>query len=229
MSRPQHSYVSHSRFLAVVAGLALAAYIIALPPPAPTPAIPLTGPTATATLTATKTPTRTATASPTVTPGCTPGVWNRGAPYARNVDGAATATDGTFAYTFGGNNGLGTVYAESDRYDPVSNSWSPLASIATGGDYLFHAEYGGNGKIYLMGGTVNGKLNRIYDIATDSWNIGAPLPASRYDHGHAAFNGKIYVIGGYNSGAVNTVYVYDIVSDMWSTLAPLPQCEYNLA
>ena len=67
---------------------------------------------------------------------------------------------------------------------------------------------------------------RIYDIATNTWTTGAPIPEPNglSDHATAYFNGKIYVAGGFNgSGAINTVRAYDIATDTWSTLASLPQ------
>ena len=162
--------------------------------------------------------------------GCTPGTWVTMAPYPLFVYGAANATDGTFAYVFGGNTINGAQHAEANQYDPVANSWSPLASMTAGPDYLFHGEYGGNGNIYVMGGLNNGTLNRIYTIATNTWSTGAAVPVAVYDHGHAYSNGKIYVIGGIvGGGASNTVFAYDVAADTWSPLAPLPQAEFNMA
>ena len=105
----------------------------------------------------TPTPTPTATAgtptpTPTCVPGGTPGAWSTASPYPTPVYGAAVASDGTSIYAFGGNTIGGAQHAEAYRYDPAANTWTALAPIATGPDYLFHAEYGGNGKIYVMGG-----------------------------------------------------------------------------
>jgi N-acetylneuraminic acid mutarotase len=130
------------------------------------------------------------------------------------------ASNGTSIYAFGGNTIGGAQHAEAYRYDPSTNTWTALASMTTGPDYLFHAEYGGNGKIYVTGGLTGGTLNRIYDIATNAWSAGAPVPEAVYDHGHAYWNGKVYVIGGLVGGvASNVVYAYDVGTNTWS--APL--------
>jgi len=179
-------------------------------------------------------PVPTPTPTPTGTP-CPNGPWIFKADYPFSADGIAVATDGTFAYAFGGHTFPGgTVHAEVNRYNPATNSWSPLASMTAGPDYLFHAEYGGNGNIYVMGGLggANGtNLNRIYNIATNTWSSGAPVPVAVFDHGHAYYNGKIYVIGGFaNDVASSAVYAYDVATNTWSApLAPLPQAEFNMA
>lgn len=97
------------------------------------------------------------------------------------TDSAIDPTKNSFAVghatnAFGGNTAGGAQHAEAYRYDSVANTWTALASMTTGPDYLFHAEYGGNGKIYVMGGQNGGTLNRIYDIATNTWSAGAPVP-----------------------------------------------------
>jgi hypothetical protein len=141
------------------------------------------------------------------------------------------ASNGANIYAFGGNTAGGAQHAEAYRYDPIANTWTALASMTTGPDYLFHAEYGGNGKIYVMGGENGGTLNRIYDITTNTWSAGAPVPECVLDHGHAYYNGKVYVIGGWACGAASSaVYAYDVASNTWSApLAPLPQTELNMA
>jgi len=65
--------------------------------------------------------------------------------------------------------------------------------------------------------------NRIYDINTNTWTIGAPLPTGLTDHATAYWDGKIYVVAGYNGSVpVNTLYIYDIASDSWTTGACMP-------
>ena len=167
--------------------------------------------------------------TPTATPSCTPGPWVFGRDYPFSESSAAVATDGTFAYVFGGSTFGGVQHAEANRYDPATNSWTPLASMTTGPDFYFHGEYGGNGKIYVMGGGFNQRLNRIYDIGTNTWSAGTQVPVGVYGYGHAYANGKIYVIGGVVDGQYSSaVYAYDVASDTWSApLAPLPQVEYR--
>ena len=70
----------------------------------------------------------------------------------------------------------------------------------SGPDNLMGAEYGGSGKIYVMGGAGGPALNRIYDIPSNTWSMGAPIPLGRWSFAHAYYNGKIYVIGGSTAG-----------------------------
>ena len=90
----------------------------------------------------------------------------------------------------------------------------------------------GTSKIYNIAGFglgIQTTTTRIYDIATNTWTTGAPIPEPNglSDHATAYWDGKIYVAGGYNgSGAINTLRAYDIASDTWSTLASMPTAEY---
>ena len=170
-------------------------------------------------------------ATPTPVPSCTPGQWVSRADYPFDADSAALATDGTYAYAFGGSSSNGGgQHAEANRYDPSTNSWTPLASMS-GQDFFLHGEYGGNGRIYVIGGGFYQRLNRIYDIATDSWSTGTQAPLGIWNYGHAYANGKIYVIGGVSENVPSSaVYAYDVASDTWSApLAPLPQAEFYTA
>ena len=87
----------------------------------------------------------------------------------------------------------------------------------------------GGGKIYNIAGfNLGGQTTttRIYDIATDTWTTGAPIPepAGLSDQATGYFNGKIYIAGGFNgSVAINTLHIYDIASDSWTTGPALPQ------
>jgi len=80
-----------------------------------------------------------------------------------------------------------------------------------------------NGKIYVPGGFAAGvhiTENAIYDIATNAWSTGAPLPAAQTGT-NAAFNNKVYNFGG-NPGPQSTVTIYDIATNTWSTGAAMP-------
>jgi N-acetylneuraminic acid mutarotase len=102
-----------------------------------------------------------------------------------------------------------------------------------------------NGKIYAISGFRFGAQQpgesdtRIYNPATNSWSLGAPVPDDntcsnfqengfcytlRQFAGCAALNGKIYVIGGDTGGTgfEATNLIYDTVANRWSNGAILP-------
>jgi N-acetylneuraminic acid mutarotase len=87
-----------------------------------------------------------------------------------------------------------------------------------------------NGKLYLLGGypasRVTVRTVQIYDIASNSWQLGPQLPQPN-NHGMAAsVNGKIYLIGGQltadQEGYVSTVYELDPAAGAWVEKAPMP-------
>ena len=88
-----------------------------------------------------------------------------------------------------------------------------------------------NGKLYLMGGYPSSRETtrtvQIYDIASNRWELGPPLPVPN-NHGMAAsVNGRIYLIGGQTSdisdvGYVDTVYELDPATGAWTAKAPMP-------
>ena len=89
-----------------------------------------------------------------------------------------------------------------------------------------------NGNIYNMGGFVGSgqvtNTTRIYDITSNTWRPGEPMPATLGAHATMLWDGVIYVAGGYDGGAeTNTLYAYDIASNTWTTLAPMPQGLYG--
>jgi N-acetylneuraminic acid mutarotase len=178
--------------------------------------------------TATATTTTTATATATCTAAGTPGPWVSRANYPQALSGIAVASDGTYIYGFGGRSSGGRNSA-AYKYNYSTDTWTVLPTIIAGPSADFHAEYGNNGKIYVIGGASFGTANRIYDIASNSWSMGAPVPVYVSYYGSAYWNDKIYVIGGVNATPSVDVYAYDIASDTWSTRVPLPQALYGMA
>ena len=91
-----------------------------------------------------------------------------------------------------------------------------------------------NGKIYCIGGIVNGanSINTvsIYDIVSNTWTTGTTMPTSRYCLTSQLYNGKIYCIGGCISGNTysNILEIYDIASNSWTTGTNMTTTRYDL-
>ncbi len=89
-----------------------------------------------------------------------------------------------------------------------------------------------NGKLYVLGGYPASRQTvrtvQIYDIASDSWQLGPQLPQPN-NHGMAAgVYGKIYLIGGQftddqeGHSAVDMVYELDPANGAWIEKARMP-------
>ena len=88
---------------------------------------------------------------------------------------------------------------------------------------------GATGKIYLLGGypasRQTARTVQVYDIASNRWELGPPLPQPN-NHGMAAgVRGKVYLIGGQTTDAgnyVDTVYELDPGRGTWVEKASMP-------
>jgi N-acetylneuraminic acid mutarotase len=171
------------------------------------------------------------TPTPTPTPTCTPGgqQWSEvlALPFASR--GPFVVSDGTFYYIGGGYDGF-DVHTDLLRYDPVANTYTPLAN-APDAFFLSQAVIDG-GKIYSIAGfNLGGQstTTRIYDIASNSWTTGTaiPEPNGLSDAATGLDSGKIYVACGFDGiGATNALHIYDIATDSWTTGAPAPTALY---
>jgi len=107
--------------------------------------------------------------------------------------------------------------------------WSTRAQLIEANSELALAEV--NGKIYLLGGypanRVTARTVQVYDTATDSWELGPPLPQPN-NHGMAVgVNGKVYLIGGQPTDLsegpyVDTVYELDPAKGVWVEKERMP-------
>ncbi len=104
---------------------------------------------------------------------------------------------------------------------------------------------GTNGKLYAISGFATDRL-AIYEPKTNSWTVGAPLPADpsssgavdkfRENFARAVANGKIYVLGGDAgpdpSGSITplpTTFEYDPANDAWTSDTPMPTARTEVA
>ncbi|HMA37954.1 MAG TPA: kelch repeat-containing protein, partial [Chloroflexia bacterium] len=168
--------------------------------------------------------------TPTPTPSCGQpilGPWAVKSPLPFAAHGVDVASDGNYVYAIGGYNYTPTVFSTTLRYSPTTDTWTALAPVPDAHG-LGVAVYAGNGKIYDFGGT-NGStevnITRIYDIASNTWSIGAPMPGPLSDQGAGYSNGTIYLAGGYSgNNRTQETWAYNIAGNSWNAnLAPLPQ------
>jgi hypothetical protein len=120
---------------------------------------------------------------------------------------------------------------ERPNPDPIKvdgGEWGQRAGLIEPNSELAFAEL--NGKLYLLGGYPASRQTvrtvQIYDIASDRWELGPPLPQPN-NHGMAAsVNGKIYLIGGQTTADdpsyVDTVYELDPATGAWVEKARMP-------
>jgi N-acetylneuraminic acid mutarotase len=92
-----------------------------------------------------------------------------------------------------------------------------------------------NGKLYAIGGRINGRHDRSvtdneeYDPAADRWKSRSPLPTVRSGIVAAAMHGKVFVFGGEsNRGTHKEVESFDPVNNKWQRWSPMPTARHGL-
>jgi N-acetylneuraminic acid mutarotase len=154
--------------------------------------------------------------------------------------GGAADSDASAVYVAGGWSSLNpfSELATLYKYVPSTDTWSSLNLMPDRNGGASAVYYPPANKLFVFGGEIPliGKLTpdggryeisaktRIYDIASDTWTVGQPMPdgrkyaASGYDPG----NGKIYVVGGTGINVRNTTWEYDPMGNTWTVKAPIP-------
>ena len=103
--------------------------------------------------------------------------------------------------------------------------WSTMASMAQVRVQQGTAAI--SGKIYAWAGNVASNTNsatlELYDVATNTWSAGAPLPnAARGMVGVAGNDGLLYSMAGFGTGFLNTAFRYNPATNIWSSLTSVP-------
>jgi hypothetical protein len=83
-------------------------------------------------------------------------------------------------------------------------------------------------RIHIIGGyargRVDGDFHQVFDPASESWSLKAPLPFPCNHIALAAIGSRIYTFGGFieqNRCPHSRCFVYDATTDRWETIAPL--------
>ena len=130
-------------------------------------------------------------------------------------------------YSFGGHSQAAFVY------EPVSNTWSAVASMNSLHDAT-PAVGVINDKIYVAGGVNSAGMStrevEVYDPAVNTWTNLASMQVARYHLAGGVINGKFYAVGGRGStDAPTALEVYDPQTNAWSTLADMPTGRSGIA
>ena len=146
-------------------------------------------------------------------------------------------------YVIGGFNTqtlFSNVYSAIIQADGSLSVWTNQRSLPDA--ITAHASVA-NGKLYVLGGTVNGGAtiqNKVYyatinaDGTLDFWNQTTPLSQPLSNIGAVAANGRIFVMGGWNgssptSGFYNAPVAGDGSLGFWLTGPALPYLVYSHA
>jgi N-acetylneuraminic acid mutarotase len=154
------------------------------------------------------------------------------------VEGSHVVANGKL-YVFGGFNVALDVTAETDAYDPATNTWARLADMPikeTDGSAAYDPQ---TNTVYIAGmqvGDDDGPPTADmleYHIDTNTWTKGPPLPSARAAGGLVLVGRKLHFFGGIN-GARNADVPDHVVLDVdhpmtWAPAAALPDARNHLA
>lgn len=156
------------------------------------------------------------------------GIWST-APstnYARSAH-AVVVLDGSI-YSLAGTDEDGDPLLDVERFD--GTTWS-IETVLPGDGVNAPSVAALDGRIYVIGGfgTTSSRPTdevRVYEPATSTWSMAAPLPTASGGHAAVVLSGSIHVVGGGTSrSTIADHVVYDPATDSWRAAAPVPQPE----
>lgn len=133
-------------------------------------------------------------------------------------------------YTFGGfGPGVGAT-TRTDVFDPATNAWSPLADMPQALTHLNAVLVGDT--VWFAGGTVGNHPGPVvsnvwrYDLKTDKFSAGPPLPKPRGGGGLAHLEGKLHFFTGFKPDRdtdMSDHWTLDLASGKnWEPAPPFP-------
>ena len=131
--------------------------------------------------------------------------------------------------------GIGSNYLNTaEVYDPVANSWAPVANTLTNAFSRHSATLMASGKVLVTGGIGAGgsifNAAELYDPATNQWSSAGTLTAARYLHSATLLpTGEVMLIGGTTTGFTYLASgeLIDASAPAWSNGTPAGQGRYQ--
>ncbi|MFA6234247.1 MAG: Omp28-related outer membrane protein [Bacteroidota bacterium] len=160
------------------------------------------------------------------------GQWSPVAPMPNaKIYHTVAAADGML-YVFAGLNASSQYDLGCFKYDPATDTWTPIANFPQA-KFLFGRAETVGGKIYIFGGiegfgtgykTLTAMIE--YDPASNTYTQKTPMPTVQALPSSAVLDGLIYLIGGTSTSEsvyLKKVQVYDPASDSWFSNTDYPR------
>ena len=128
--------------------------------------------------------------------------------------------------------GVGTGSTFVWVYDAQTDRWDAKpAALSAPREHLTGAVV--NNQLVVIGGRWNQQNTatvEIYDLASQTWSNGEPMPTARGGLAAAAVDGQVHVFGGEAFAPCVFVQheVYSVTSDAWKTAPAMPQARHGL-
>ncbi|MBO5870831.1 MAG: hypothetical protein J6Q89_08790 [Clostridia bacterium] len=140
----------------------------------------------------------------------------------RRFKDSRSCTDGTYIYISGGNETT-SMRSLMEKYDPTNNTITDLTDSPVP-RYKHCMIYGGDGYIYIFGGTGSLVTAYKYSIAEDKHAALAEIPFNYQNGMIAKVYDYIYLIN--SSSSNSTLCRYDMLDDTYRTLSATPTYRY---
>ncbi|WP_374568037.1 Ig-like domain-containing protein [Ideonella sp.] len=124
---------------------------------------------------------------------------------------------------WGGMEAVGFVYNDGSRYNPATDTWSPVSNVGAPGPRHAHAAVWTGSEMLVFGGDGTSTGGR-YDPVTDTWRATATTGAPIGQQWAASvWTGKEFIVwGGILGSPVDTGGRYNPKTDRWQALPPAP-------
>jgi hypothetical protein len=138
---------------------------------------------------------------------------------------------GTDMIIWGGTNGTGTYYQDGAKYNPITNTWTALATLNQPTVRAWHtAVWTGSGnKMIVWGGTNGGGAQStgwIYNSVGDNWTqmTTTGTPSARLYHTAVWTGTQMIIWGGIGGPLTNTGGIYTDATSSWAPTYLLGSC-----